>query len=165
MYPPTGFTPELTNEQKARNIINRLCSVIGKDDGRGITMRLLADEGAITPEFVRKLDDLTRQAEQKVAELERVHELIIEAEVNDLRILQSMDKYAEHVHEFVENYTWNNARKVETGDLHYPAVAETADMPRADDQQRLADEAAMREESTMDNIADSRREYRFGKSL
>jgi hypothetical protein len=48
---------------------------------------------------------------------------------------------------------------------HYPAVAETVDMPRADDPQRAEDEAAMKEEEYLSDRGDSIREAKYGKGL
>jgi hypothetical protein len=139
MMPQTGYTPELTNEAKARNIISRLVTIVGVKAGRGIVAQLLADEGAITPEFVRKLDNLTRQAADKVLELETVHDLIIEAEANDAPKLCPLCRFP--LDEFGVCRNQDSAMCTDT--QHYPAVAKTVDMPRADDprtwSQRLQD--------------------------
>ena len=61
-----GWTPETTLETQARNIIARL--EIARPDHSANTRdvgRLLASEGAVTPEFVRKLGSFVSEIETR----------------------------------------------------------------------------------------------------
>lgn len=60
----TGWTPEVTLEQQAHNIIARLNAARPDEhENKRDVGRLLAREGGITPEFVRKLDGFVREIE------------------------------------------------------------------------------------------------------